>query len=128
MSFDTITNSTTEDVLFAGNFPVVKRSIELVSGSVYKRGSVIGVVTADGTGKLCAGTEATTPATDGSQVAEGILLDYVDATDENKVAIIALTGSFNAGALILADGDAVENHVDALRNKSIFAYTTAAAV
>lgn len=122
MAFTTKTNTDAPDQLFAGDFPVVTKSITL-TGAAFVRGSVIGIITASGKGVLVDNTLG-----NGAQTAEGILLDYVDASGADKSGIIALTGDFNGSALTFGGDDVVADHVAALRNKSIFIHKTAAAV
>lgn len=104
------------DNLFAGGvMPVVTETITLKSGVSYVRGAVIGIVTATGKATIVDST-----ASDGSQTAYGILADDVDATTEDKPAVVYLTGEFNEDALIFGGTDTAETHKLALRGMGIF--------
>lgn len=81
------------DSLLAGDFPRIA-NVETIIGGNYKRGQVLGKITASG--KY---TASTSKATDGSQIPLGILAENVNATDEDKQAVVYSTGEFNLEAL-----------------------------
>ena len=95
--------STTADILIAGEFPRVAQLVT-VSGSSFKRGAVLSK--ANNKYKLC------------SSAPEAILAEDVDATSEDKQAVVYLTGEFNLSALTA--GVDVSTLIDDLRAKSIF--------
>ena len=105
---------TKADNLLAGEFP---RIVELatVSGGKYARGTILGKITASGNGTIC-----TSAATDGSKDAYAVLAEAVDTSEEDKQAVVYLTGEFNAAALTVGSGLTVDGLKDALRAKSIF--------
>lgn len=85
----------TPDALLAGDSPLVTRDGEtLKSGVNYAAFTVLGRVTA--TGKL---TTYNPGASDGTEVAECILVDAVDATSADKTAAVYIGGYFNHAAL-----------------------------
>ena len=112
---DSVAKSVTMDELFAGTYPVKKRGVTIAAGADLVRGSLIGVITASDKGALVSDA-----SNDGSEVAEGILLDDVAAASEDKAGTIALTGDFNQLALTVGGSTAVADYAAALRNKSIF--------
>lgn len=100
--------STTADNLFAGEFPRVA-VLATISGGKFERGTVLGFKS----GGLVDGKMTI------SKVApEAILAENVDASSEDKQAVVYLTGEFNISAL-KANVD-VETLIDKLRAKSIF--------
>ena len=103
--------STTSDNLLAGEFPRIAE-LATVSGGKYARGTILGKITASGKCTIC-----TSAATDGSKDAYAVL---ADASEEDKQAIVYLTGEFNAAALTVGSGLTVDGLKDALRAKSIF--------
>jgi hypothetical protein len=104
------------DNLIAGqDVKILLKGVTLAAGQgVLKRGSVIGIVTANEQGKLCESS-----ATDGSEVAKFILTDEVDTTSEAVVAQCFKTGIFNRNALIFGGTDTAEEHEDELRKYGI---------
>jgi len=104
------------NTLFAGTeVPALTTSIVIASGEgELNVGAVIGVMTADGKGKLVDGT-----ATDGSEVAKYVLAEPIDATDADVEAVVYKTGIFNFDALYVASGDTVDAHAEELREVNI---------
>ena len=86
-----------------------------VSGGKYVRGTILGKITASGKCTIC-----TSAATDGSKDAYAVLAEAVDASEEDKQAVVYLTGEFNAAALTVGSGLTIDGLKDALRAKSIF--------
>lgn len=82
------------DQLIAGHLQVVTRDV-IVTGGAYKRGTVLGRVTADGKYTLCVKT-----ATDGSENPTAILIDDRDASSGDAEGSVYLMGEFNANAVI----------------------------
>lgn len=102
---------TKADNLFAGEFPRVA-VLATISGGKFERGTVLGFKS----GGLVDGKMTI------SKVApEAILAESVDASAEDKKAVVYLTGEFNLLAL-KANAD-VETLIDKLRAKSIFVRT-----
>ena len=95
---------TKADNLLAGEFPRVSILVPITGGK-YERGTVLGLT---GSGKYTICT--TTP--------EAILAETVDASDEDKEAVVYLTGEFNKAAL-KANAE-IDTLVAKLRAKSIF--------
>jgi hypothetical protein len=113
----TETGSTTPDNLVIGaNVPILVKGLTIVAGQgVLVRGSVIGVITAGGKGKLVAKASV-----DGSQVAKFILADNVDTTAADVVAQVYESGEFNRKALVFAAANTAADHEDSLRSYGIF--------
>ena len=111
-----VVGSYTPDKLIAGDkVPTQVKGVMIAAGQgVLKRGSVIGIIDADGKGKLAAKA-----AVDGSKVAKYILADDVDTTSA-VVAQCYESGLFNRQALIFAAGNTAADHEDNLRQYGIF--------
>jgi hypothetical protein len=107
--------STTYDQLIVGTFPVVMDKVTLKVGAVYARGSVLGLITADGKAVLVDSSRS-----DGSQTAYAVLAETVDATAADKVAPVYLTGEFNQDALVFGGADTAATHKATLRNINIY--------
>lgn len=108
---------TKADNLIAGEFPRVS-ILATITGGKYERGAILGKITASG---KC--TSCTSAATDGSKEVYGIVAETVDASTEDKQAVVYLSGEFNAAALSVGEGYTVAGLADALRAKSIFVKT-----
>lgn len=106
------------DNLLAGDFPRIA-NVETITGGNYKRGQVLGKITASG--KY---TASTSKATDGSQIPLGILAENVNATDEDKQAVVYSTGEFNLEALTYDSEFTAASMTEKLREKSIFVKKT----
>jgi len=105
--------STTADILLAGEFPRVSE-LATITGGNYARGTVL----KDSSGSLTICGASDTP--------EAILAEAVDATSEDKQAVVYLTGEFNSAALTVASGSTVASLKAKLRAKSIFVKTNQA--
>lgn len=95
---------TKADNLLAGEFPRVS-ILATISGGKFERGTVLGIKP-DGTYTI----STTSP--------EAILAEAVDATDEEKQAVVYLTGEFNKAAL--KSNAEIDTLITKLRAKSIF--------
>lgn len=102
------------DNLIAGEYPRVSQ-LATITGGNFAKGTILGKITASGKFKAC-----TSAASDGSKDPIAILAESVDASSEDKEAVIYLTGEFNAAALSTAAGLTVNGLIGALRDKSIF--------
>lgn len=103
------------DQLVSGPLQVVTDTVTLTGGKLYRRGTVLGVVTASGSYQLSVKT-----ATDGSQVPSAILVDDVDATAGDVQGGVYLMGEFN-GHRIITDSSWTANDIKAaLRPFSLF--------
>ena len=109
--------STTPDKLFADTLhPVDIKGITIASGQgKLARGTVIGVITASGKGKIVNSANE-----DGSENADCILTDDIDATSADVVTSAYTSGGFNRNALTFGGTDTAANHEDLLRQKGIF--------
>lgn len=101
--------------LIAGEYPRIERIISIASGSALTKGSVLGRVTASGKFIL-----SESDATDGSETPDAILAEDVDASAEDKQAIVYFSGEFNETALTLGTGHTLESIRAGLRSKSLF--------
>ena len=86
---------------------------------VLARGTVLGRVTASGHF-----TTATAAATDGSQTADVILADDVNATAADAEAMVYVRGKFDQSKLILGAGLTLAAVYSILRGKGIFIEAT----
>jgi len=111
-----IIGSTTPDNLIVGcQVPILVKGVTILAGQgVLVRGSVLGIITAGGKGKLVAKASI-----DGSQVAKFVLADTVDTTAD-VVAQCYEAGEFNRKALTFAAANTAADHEDSLRNYGIF--------
>lgn len=101
--------------LLAGEYPRIERIITIASGSALTKGSVLGRVTASGKFSLSA-----SDASDGSETPDAILAEDVDASAEDKQAVVYFSGEFNETALTLGNGHTLESIRAGLRSKSLF--------
>ena len=97
--------------ILAGDFQRVAYSFTLKAGQVYKLGSVIG---------LDAGGKGVLVGNDSVTDIFGILAEEVDATAEDQVATVFLTGEFAQERMIFGGTATAAGHWAAARNKSIF--------
>lgn len=105
----------TPDKLIAGHEkPLLTQAVVIASGQTLERGSVIGIVEADGKGKLCDKASA-----DGSQVAKFVLSHDVDASEEDVTVACWKTGIFNRDEVIFGGDSTAEDHEAELRNVDI---------
>lgn len=92
----------------------VRRKGTLKSGTAFKRGDLLGKVTATGKWVISAAAAA-----DGSQDPRGVLLHDVDATAADGEGIIGRIGSCNGKALRLGAGHTLASIDDALLDRGI---------
>lgn len=124
--FNSVTGTSTIDNLFAGTFPEKTLPVTLLlSATTYKRGMVLGIVTASGKYALVDST-----AEDGSESPVAVLLDTpdIDASAADKPGTVALTGDFNSDALIFGGTDTTATHAAALKAVNIYTDRTAQSV
>ncbi|TWA76441.1 bacteriophage lambda head decoration protein D [Azospirillum brasilense] len=103
------------DLLLAGDFPRMTRSVTLVSGQNLVRGAVLGKITASGKYVLSASA-----ASDGSQTPVAVLMDDCDASGGDKTVGIYESGEFLGTALTLGAGHTLASIRDGLRDLSIY--------
>ena len=101
--------------LLAGEYPRIERIITIASGSNLAKGAVLGRITASGKFVLSAAG-----ASDGSETPDAILAETVDASAEDKQAVVYFSGEFNENALQIGTGHTLESIRAVLRSKSIF--------
>ena len=102
------------DQLIAGNLKLVTDSVT-ITGGAFKRGTVMGVITASG--KY---TQALAASTDGSQTPAAILADDSDASAGDVTGGVYLMAEVNGNALILGTGITLPAANKALRPLGIF--------
>lgn len=108
-----VIGTSTVDNLIAGDEPCtccIKGVTVLTGQGILLRGSVLGIITTGGKGKLVAKASV-----DGSQVAKFILADTIDTTAGDVVAQCYQSGLFNRDALTFAAANTVADHEDNLR-------------
>lgn len=102
------------DQLIAGTLQLVTDS-GIITGGTYKRGTVLGMVTASGKYKLSVKT-----ATDGSETPVAILVDNVDASTADQNGGLYLMGEFNQNHIIFDNSWAIPALKTAFRPLAIF--------
>lgn len=105
----------TPDQLIAGDAKVVTKSETITGGAVYKRGTVLGQITASG--KF---TMALSASNDGSQNPARILVDDVDTTGGDVNGGTYQMGEFNGNALVLGTGITLAAATSALAAFNIY--------
>ncbi|ELT9609920.1 head decoration protein [Raoultella planticola] len=105
------------DQLLSGPLQVVSDTITVLTAStaLYKRGTVLGVVTASGKYTLSVAT-----ATDGSQVPKAILADDVNATAADVLAGVYLMAEVNQNRITFDPSWTLSTLKTALRPFGIF--------
>lgn len=105
------------DQLLSGPLQVVSDTITVLTAStaLYKRGTVLGVVTASGKYTLSVAT-----ATDGSQVPKAILADDVNATVADVLAGVYLMAEVNQNRITFDPSWTLSTLKTALRPFGIF--------
>ncbi|MDQ2764581.1 MAG: head decoration protein [Pseudomonadota bacterium] len=104
------------DQLIGGDMKIVTDTRTILAGAaIYKRGTVLGAVTASG--KL---TPALAASADGSQVPYAILVDDVDVTAGDALGGVYLQGEFNQNAVILGTGITLAGAKAALETRKIY--------
>jgi len=104
------------DMLIAGDHPIRTRGVTIPLGTgILKRGSLLGIVEADGTAILS--LEA---ATDGSEVPTCILGQDVDATTVAVESFAYIAGDFNEHQMTFGTGHTADSVRDGLRERSIY--------
>ena len=103
------------DQLIGGDLKIVSRHRTLTGGAIFKRGTVLGMITASGLFTI-----ATAAANDGSQTPVEILADDVDTTGGNVDGGTYGMGDFNERAVILGAGITLAAAKAALELKNIY--------
>lgn len=94
------TGSYTPGDMLLGGFPVLTRTVTIVSGAgVLARGTVLGKITTGGKYKT-----SLTASGDGSETPKRILAEAVDASSGDVVAEVYETGIFDASKLTIGTG------------------------
>jgi len=114
-------SSPTPDKLQAGEFPRVTKDVTITGGN-YKRGTVLGRVTANGKFTLSASAAA-----DGSQTPRAVRARDTDASADDVVAPVYLTGEFAESGVTLGAGHTAASVFWTLADKGIFLKKTVGA-
>ncbi len=107
----------TPDQLIAGPLQRVTATVTFAQGAAakYKRGTVVGKITASGKYTLCVATAA-----DGSQVPIAITVDDIDATVADVTGGVYLMGEFNQNRMTFDPTWTIATLLPALRPLAIF--------
>ncbi len=107
----------TYDPLIGGPIPArLTKNVTIISGAgVLARGTVLGKINASGKYTIVKSTN-----TDGSQTANCVLAQAIDATNADVIATVYLRGRFNRSALIFGGTDTADTHEDTLRDLDIY--------
>lgn len=103
------------DQLVGGDLKIVSRQRQIMGGAIFKRGTVLGLITASGIFTI-----ATAAANDGSQTPVEILADDVDTTAGAVGGGTYVMGEFNERAVILGAGITLDAARAALELKNIY--------
>lgn len=107
--------STVDNLIADSKHPIDVRSVVIASGQgMLSRGTVIGILTASGKG-----AKVDNSKTDGTQTANCILTDDIDATSGDVTTTAYISGSFNRGALVFGGDDTAAEHETKLRELGI---------
>lgn len=102
------------DQLIAGTLQLVTDSVT-ITGGPYKRGTILGAITASGKYTHCVKT-----ATDGSETPLAILVDDVDASTSDQTGGVYLMGEFNQNYITVDNSWTIAEMKVALRPLAIF--------
>ncbi|HCB1822852.1 TPA: head decoration protein [Citrobacter amalonaticus] len=102
------------DQLVAGTLQLVTDS-GIITGGAFKRGTVLGLVSASGKYTQCVKT-----AKDGSQAPVAILVDDVDASSSDQTGGLYLMGEFNQNRVTIDASWTIAEMKAALRLLAIF--------
>lgn len=103
------------DQLIGGDLKIVTHAGRTITGGAFKRGTVLGLITASGKYTI-----ATAAANDGSQTPVAILVDDVDASAADAIGGLYAMGEFNERAVILGAGITVAAAKTALEAQNIY--------
>lgn len=98
-------DSLTYNNIIAGKSIPLKHRAGTITGGNFVAGTVLGKITASG--KL---TKIDSTKTDGSQKIYGVLLEDCDASTEDKIASVGLTGEYNKQAMVFGGTDTAATH------------------
>lgn len=102
------------DQLIAGTLQLVTDTVT-VAGGVFKRGTVLGMITASGKYTKCVKT-----ASDGSEKPVAILVDDVNASSAEQNGGVYLMGEFNQNRIMIDESWSITDMKSALRPLAIF--------
>lgn len=104
------------DNLIAGTqIPALSTTVTIKTGQNLKRGSVLGIITAETKALL-----VDTTAADGSKLARYVLAEDTDASLADVEALVYKSGQFCSDMLIVADGQSIASFVEDLRDVNIY--------
>lgn len=106
------------DQLIGGDMKIVTKTVTILAGAAYKRGTVLGKITASSKYTIALSASA-----DGSQTPAAILVDDVDATAADVLGGIYQMGEFNVNAVTLGTGITAAAATAALEAQNIYLKT-----
>lgn len=110
------------DQLIGGDMKIVTKTETITGGAIFKRGTVLGKITANGKW-----TQALAASSDGSQVPARLLVDDTDTTGGDVTGGTYQMGEFNANAVILGTGITLSAATAALEAQNIYLKTPVSA-
>lgn len=114
-NYEVVANNEPDNLVAGHEVELLTAALTIAQGqSILERGSVLGVVEADGKGKLCDKASA-----DGSQVAKYVLPEDVDTSGGDVTLAVWKTGIFNRNAVIFGGDSTSADHEDELRDVNI---------
>lgn len=113
--YEVVAKNEPDDLIAGHEVSILTAGLVISSGQgILKRGSILGVVKADGKGKLCDKSKA-----DGSEVAKYVLPEDVDTSEGDVTVAVWKTGIFNRDSIIFGGESGPSDHEDELRNVNI---------
>lgn len=106
------------DQLIAGDMKLVTKSVTITGAALFKRGTVLGKITASGKYTI-----SLSAAADGSQTPVAILVDDTDASGGDVNGGVYQQGEFNGNSLILGTGQTLSGVTAALESAKIYVKT-----
>lgn len=82
------------DNLFGSDYPIIYDEVTIVAGQSLTRGAVLGIITTGGKATLLS-----KDSVDGSEDFYAVLTRDTDATSEDKIAPVAISGTFQTQGL-----------------------------
>lgn len=110
------------DQLIGGDMKIVTKPVTFLAGLLYKRGTVVGKITASGKYTIALSASA-----DGSQTPVALVVDDVDATAADALGGIYQMGEFNEVAVTLGAGITLAAARAALEAQNIYLKTPVSA-
>jgi hypothetical protein len=114
-NYEVVANNEPDNLIAGHEVPLLTTGLVILEGQgTLERGTVLGVVSASGKGKLCDNASA-----DGSEVAKYVLPEDVDTSGGDVTLAVWKSGIFNRNAVIFGGDDTPADHEDELRDVNI---------